>query len=569
MHALLGLFSSVATGALGALGAAADFWDFKYFEKDSWSQLMKGLRIALTLGGALLLLYEVRAAKLGERIRERTKKRVAVVLTILGFGVYFDFFNPNVRYSEYYHRHEFFHYYMGSKYAKELGYTRIYECTAIAEIELGRLEDVQNRDLRDLHDSLIKPVKSSYVLTDPDQCKKRFTPEHWQKFKDDVVWFEANSRGDYWREMQKDHGYNPPPVWTMTGQLLSRLAPAGDGFFKLLSALDVLLNLGMVLLLGWAFGWRVMTVGTVFWAVSAPNEFYWTGGAFLRQDWLFLLVAAVALARKRRFALAGAAATWSALLRVFPAILFVGWVLAIALELFQKRSLSSSNKRLIVGSLIAAAVLVPPSMLAAGADAYPAFAKNIVSRQAAGATNRMGLETMVQHDWDRRMRFLRDDNLSDPFEVWKRERSARLDRLKPLYVLVIGFVFAWTLWALRRTKLLWAAVPLGLPLVVAVADPACYYYSMFIVTALLIRQCPSLGPLMLATAGGSQILHVTYFWIDDRYAAEAWLFFIFGLMVLYAYSRPFSVARLRAWWHREPETPPKRAALSAHSEAAE
>ena len=325
----------------------------------------------------------------------------------------------------------------------------------------------------------------------------------------------------------------------------------------------------MVLLLGWAFGWRVMTVGTVFWAVSAPNEFYWTGGAFLRQDWLFLLVAAVALARKRWFALAGAAATWSALLRVFPAILFVGWVLAIVLDLIRKRSISSSNKRLILGAAIAAAVLVPPSMLAAGTDSYSAFAHNIVSRQAAGATNRMGLETMVQHDWDRRMRFLRDDNLSDPFEVWKRERTARMKRLMPVFVLVTGFVLGWTLWALRRTKLLWAAVPLGLPLVITVADPACYYYSMFVVTAVLIRQCPSLGPVMLATAGGSQVLHETFFWIDDKYAAEAWLFFLFGLMVLYCYSRPFSMARLRAWWRRQPEQPTRRGELPAQSAAAE
>jgi hypothetical protein len=74
---------------------------------------------------------------------------------------------------------------------------------------------------------------------------------------------------------------------------------------------------------------------------------------------------------------------------------------------------------------------------------------------------------------------------------------------------------------------------------------------------------------MLATAGGSQIIHVTYFWIDDRYAAEAWLFFLFGLMVLYCYSRPFSMERLRAWWRREPERPTRRPELPAERAAAE
>ena len=99
---------------------------------------MNGVRIALTLGGALLLVYEARARRLGQPVAPRTQRRVAIVMTVLAFSAYFDFYNPNARYSEYYHRHEFFHYYLGSKYSAELGYNRIYECTAAAEIELGR-----------------------------------------------------------------------------------------------------------------------------------------------------------------------------------------------------------------------------------------------------------------------------------------------------------------------------------------------------------------------------------------------------------------------------------------------
>jgi hypothetical protein len=541
-----------------------DFWDSPIFARDTWKELMLGLRIGLGLGGALLLMAWIRARRLGVAPRERTARRIGIFLTATAFLCYFDFFNPNVRYKEYYHRHEFFHYYMGSKYARGLGYTRIYECTAVAEVELGRRDDVAGRELRDLHDSLIKPVTSSYVLTDPEQCKKHFTPEKWESFKKDVVWFEESSRGGYWRDMQKDHGYNPPPVWTMTGMVIGNLGSASDGFFKLLSGIDIALNLGMVLMFGWAFGWRIMAIATAFWAASVPSEFYWTGGAFLRQDWLFLLVAAVCLAKKRKFGLAGAALTWSALLRIFPVLLFIGWVLAIGLYLLKKRTLHPDHKRLIAGCAIATAVLVPGSMIAAGAGSYPEFFKNITSRQEAGATNRMGLETMIVHDWDRRMRFLRDDNLHDPFEVWKRERSARFSRLKPVFFAVALGVFAWTLWALRRTKLLWAAVPIGLPLIVTLTDPACYYYSAFIVAAVLAQQRPQLGPVMLAVGGASQLLgsmakppkYQGFYWIDDLYAAQAWLFFFFGILILYIYSRPFSMARLRAWWQGEPE--PKR-----------
>jgi hypothetical protein len=50
-----------------------------------------------------------------------------------------------------YHRWEQFHYFLGAKYFPELGYTRLYQCTAVAEAEQdgGKLEDrVRLHDLR-------------------------------------------------------------------------------------------------------------------------------------------------------------------------------------------------------------------------------------------------------------------------------------------------------------------------------------------------------------------------------------------------------------------------------------
>ena len=131
------LLAVLESALLAAFQVEGDFfWDSPLFARDNWKELMFGLRVALGLGGALLLMAEVRARRLGVAPRERTMRRIGIALTALAFLCYFDFFNPNVRYKEYYHRHEFFHYYMGSKYARGLGYTRIYECTAVAEIEL-------------------------------------------------------------------------------------------------------------------------------------------------------------------------------------------------------------------------------------------------------------------------------------------------------------------------------------------------------------------------------------------------------------------------------------------------
>ena len=79
-----------------------------------------------------------------------------------------------------------------------------------------------------------------------------------------------------------------------------------------------------------------MAVATVFWGCNAPANFYWTGGAFLRQDWIFLLVASLCLLRKRWFFLAGAALTWSMLLRIFPGMFILGIVIILGLYLVQQ-----------------------------------------------------------------------------------------------------------------------------------------------------------------------------------------------------------------------------------------
>ena len=587
-----------ATSHLTAFAPDQDFfWQNPFFEKTRWEGIMKGTRIALTMITALLLMYEVRAAKLRERIRRRTKRTVAIVLTVAAFFTYFDFFNPNVRYSEYYHRHEFFHYYLGSKYFKEIGYNQLYECTAVAEIELGRRASVASRDIRDLRKNLIKPVKDTYILTDPGQCKNRFTAARWEDWKKDVDWFYHSSVGSYWDNMQKDHGYNPPPVWTMTGKFFGSFAPAGDKFFKILSMIDVAFHVGVVLLFYWAFGFRVMAVATVFWGCNAPANFYWTGGAFLRQDWVFFLVTALCCARKRKFFLAGGALTWSALLRVFPIIFFAGWGIMVVFEVIRrvrfgttgepkpgvlsiKREpgllgyLHPDHRRLLAGCIVAAGVLIPASAAVCGVDSYKQFFGHTIKvHNATPLTNHMGLETILVANWDGRMRFLRDDNMDDPFEGWKQARLDRFKMMKPLFLLICAAVFGWTAWALRRTKLLWVGLALSTCLVISMTNLTCYYYSLFLVAPALVAARRALGPVLVAASGISTILLYAptgFYWVDDRFVGQAYLFYALSLMMLFVYSRPFSMERLKAWWDGKPEPKtPKALPPSAAAPAAE
>ena len=281
--------------------------------------------------------------------------------------------------------------------------------------------------------------------------------------------------------------------------------------------------------------------------------------------------------------MAGFALTWSMLLRIFPGIFIIGIAIIIGFQLIENiRKKKAKNlldyihpdhRRFIAGCAVCLAALVPMSMVfTEGTQAYKDFYEHTLkTHQRTPLTNTMGLETMLEHDWKGRMRFTRDDNLDDPFETWKNDRLERFKEMKPVFIAITGFIFLWTAWVLRRTKLLWVGLAMSAPLVMCLTNVTCYYYSFCIVIAALTLARRQIGPPLLVVSGVSQILLYApngYYWVDDRYNAQSYLFFALGLVVLFVYSRPFSVARLKAWWDGKPEpkhklklfesTPPRR-----------
>jgi hypothetical protein len=530
-------------------------WPGTLFVRSTWAAITDSMSIGLALVASGLLLLDQRARRLGRGLSEPRCRRLGIAVTVMGFLLYYDFFVPNTRYENYYHRHELYHYYLGSKYFTEVGYKRLYACTAIAEVELGFGNHVRQVKIRNLAgNNLLEPASETYVFKDPDQCKRHFTEERWGSFKSDVAWFEKSSRGEYWDGMKVDHGYNPPPVWTMSGKLFSSLAPPSDHFFKLLASIDVLLQLGALLMLNWAFGFRVMTVAAVFFGCNLPANIHWTCGAFLRQDWYFLFIASICLARRRRFALSGAALVWSSLLRVFPVVAFTGVGLIMVFSWLRHRTLHRDHIRFALGAAAAFAVLFGASIAVTGLDAYPDFVSHIRAHKSTPLTNNMGLEMMVAHDWTGRMAFTRDVRLADDMAPWMSHYSERVKVMRPVIIAVSLAVFVWMAWALSQIKRLWVGIILSIPLLMSVLCLTCYYYAFFFAIAALTRLVPALGPAYLALAAGSQVL-TRFYWIDDEYTAESYLFFVFGLCMLYSASRPFSPARLKAWWRSNSEAP--------------
>ena len=418
-------------------------------------------------------------------LQTRTKQIIGTVLATIAIVFFFLFFH--LSYKGYYHRWEFFHYYMGSKYTKELSYKRIYICSAIADAETGNYKAVKRRKMRDLSETNLL-IPSKPFLENPEICKSHFSDERWEEFKTDLKHFRRVSGGGYWKDMQKDHGYNPPPIWTIAGHYLSSLAPASDAYFKLLAGIDVTLTALLFLGIGWAFGWRILLVTLLFWGTQEPAPFYWTGGAFLRQDWFFLAIMSACLARKRYFFLSGFALAYAAGLRIFPVLLWGGPLSIIAWDVYRKRTLQKKYIKFLGGGLVAAALLVPLSLhVTGGLHSYKEFAHHIQVHQHTALTNHVGLHTVIKHAPDGRMKYTRNNALLDPFERWKSHRNERFDKYKPLWYAIFLTLSALLFFTMRRTKALWIGMGLSLILVVSAVEATCYYWSVWILAALLTR----------------------------------------------------------------------------------
>ncbi|WP_437290827.1 hypothetical protein [Sorangium sp. So ce406] len=522
-------------------------------------------KVLIAMGAALCVFYETQREGMRRPIAERWKRFVGVALGIAAILCYFNGFRFG--YPKYYHRWDQFHYYMGAKYFPEMGYDGLYKCALIAQDELGLVtytnedtgrqvkldmaKEVRHPDkkIRNLGgDNLLMPA--SEVLSQPEVCKAHFAPERWEAFKADVQFFRTSSDKGYWEDMQKDHGYNPPPVWTIMGKFWADLQPASTRYLQFLASFDIFYLLGMFVALYWAFGWRVFAVAAIFWGCQSSAPFYWTGGAFLRQDWLFYLVLSACLIRKRYFKLAGASMVYAGLLRIFPGLPVIGWLTIAGIHLFRHKRMAKSHVQVLIGGVLAAAVLIPVSMKVSGKESYVQFYEHTLKvHDQTPLTNHMGLRVLVAHKpgtgvESGRMKYTKDTKLVDPFEVWKRMRNERYAKYRWVAYGIIAASLAAFVYVCRRIRSLWVAQCLAQIFIILLSQLTCYYYSFMILSAPLTRLKRQIEVPLFGLAALSQFIWITFHYNDDKYTAltAVSLAFCYYLLCLFS-GKPVPWAR--------------------------
>lgn len=494
------------------------------------------LKAAIALATLGLTAYDARRRRSRTPLDAR-KVRVALVgLAALSVAGYLNF--GDLGYPRVYHRWEFFHYYLGAKYHEELGYTRLYAATAVAESQLGPAfaEEVAHRSLRNLTTDAIEPTET--VLAHAGDYEGRFSSARWAAFRSDVAWFRSVCDAGWWAKMQRDHGYNPAPLWTVEGSFFARAGPASDGTLRLLATLDLALFAGAFFAVGWAFGLRTLCVTLVFWGAQWPANFTFTWGAFLRQDWLFYLLLAVALAKRRRYGLAGASLAASALVRVFPALLAIPVVAGAVFGLRRRGRVPGAHARFLRGFAVGGASLLALSLAVLGPRAHAEFASHLATHSRAAMTNLMGLKTIAVFDWRSAAGAAFDPDALDSFARWGELRAARAEALRPLLLILSAASVAGVAWASRGPRSVWKLLPCGLLLVMAAAELTNYYYSVFLLAPLLSsdrRDGSAHEAASLAAAAFSALL-VTWTWmsssLDTRCYAQSGLFLILAVFVV-------------------------------------
>jgi hypothetical protein len=482
----------------------------------------------------LALLYAERTGRLGAHRRLRDGALAVLgVLAALSY-VNFGFFH----FGRFIHEHEWTHYYLGAKYSTELSYDRLYQCLSVADAEDGLRRRVERRPIMNLRTNTLEPTAE--LLAHPERCKSHFSEGRWSAFKHDAAFFRSRQDAREWDAEQVDHGYNATPVWNVAGKLLASLAPASATQLYTLALLDPLYLLATIAVVWWAFGWRVLAVALLVFATNFPSRFYWTGGGFLRWDWLFYTVAGVCCLRKGRPALAGVALAYATLLRIFPLFVFLGPALWLGWRVGRERRWDRGMVRFFAAAALAGTLLIAVSLpVSGGVPAYRAFVQNTLKHEGTAMTNNMGLRTVVA--WRPREvgRFLNDSRLVDPWSRWKEARLRAFRQARPLYLVVLLGYLALLGLAARRAEP-WVMAALGVTVIAFAVELTSYYYAFIIAVAVLHERRPEVGRWLLLLTAATQFiawapLPFMSTWFDEQFtgmsaltlaafAAITWLF---------------------------------------------
>ncbi|MBN2576756.1 MAG: hypothetical protein JXP73_19485 [Deltaproteobacteria bacterium] len=352
----------------------------------------------LAIAAYVALESRAAARRLSAALCRRARRALLAVLGLAGVlavGTYVDF--GLFRYGTYLNEWDFYHYYVGTKYAPELRYTNLYGATLLADVEGGLRYRNPRGEIRDLATARLRSVMT--VATEAQRYRSRFSESRWREFVADITWFKQQLPPQRWSLILADHGYNGTPAWSfVAGGLLTRHLSVREPLSRwLMLLLDPLLLLATVAAVGWAFGLRAAWLVVIF--IGTHYLFSWghLKGALLRTDFAMGSLLAVCLVKQGRYKLAGVLLGWAILSRVFPAFLLIGPAVLLAHGLWRRRQLD----RRLAGFFVACGATIVVLVLASSAyfggfGIWREWSAKLALHYADGSDWDLGLRTILE-----------------------------------------------------------------------------------------------------------------------------------------------------------------------------
>ena len=319
--------------------------------------------------------------------------RVAVVaLAFLTFacGLFYLYGQRGVARRHYAKFHDSFHYTLGAKYFREVGYLNFYDCAATAHSESQPRWPRGDEKIRDLRTYRMIPARQAIARTD---CLSLFGGDRWREFKSDVVLF---NRYKSVPRLLTDHGYNGSPTHTFFASHLANTFELSYASVTSLALIDVCAITAMLAIVAYAFGAPIGLLFAALFFVNFSDRFYFIGGSMMRYVWLATLVSGISMLRLGRYRTAGVLMTSAGLLNVFPILFLLGVVVRAGHVLIRTRTLPRNYRRFIgAGVLTGLLGLGLGASHGNGANNYGEFLGFIGGHSQKLTSSRTGLRFVV------------------------------------------------------------------------------------------------------------------------------------------------------------------------------
>ncbi len=428
-----------------------------------------------------------------------------------------------------FHFHEFFHYYMGSKYFRELGYLSLYDCATLADAEIAAADHVAPRIsgyVRNLEDVLVDKTYPAALNHCRDEVRPHISDARWASFEHDIRELQRLVPDDWWNSVVYDAGFNPPPSWVVTSGSVANLVPIRAGripTYLLSTSIDLVLLLACFVALRSAFGAMTAVLATIYFGSSFVASYGWTGGAFLRYTWVAAVVFSLAAMKRERWALAGALLGYAICDRLFPVGFAIGAFLPLAYRGMRSPAHREAAMRFAAGCAGVIAALVVVSSAVFGFSAWSVFFARILRHGDVYYVMHIGLKKVLDfRDWVPKQNFNGHDGLAR-FHDWNLRLRATWASMRPIAVPLQLLAGVGAVLASIRARPYEAALLFGVVFMFFFNLPANYYYVILaLVPALLLRRAATATSVRRRSHEFVALAAFNLFWIGTLVAPHLW-----------------------------------------------